>query len=104
MASAPRCWWSPYATERLRFLGVERDRTTAALASRENVALNAMSARVEIAAGDALDRAASWGVFDGVSRKPAHEAEGRGGGLIFTRVRSPDRSLTHEWWPLSPTA
>lgn len=57
--------------------GVEREPTHAALA-RENVALNGMEARIEIAEGDALDRAAAWGVFDGVFVNPPFDGAGEG--------------------------
>lgn len=60
-----------------RFLGVERDQNMAVIA-RENVALNAMSDRVEIVTGDALDRSANWGVFDGVFVNPPFDIEGAG--------------------------
>ena len=59
------------------FLGVERDANMAAIA-RENVAMNAMSERIEIATGDALDKHASWGVFDGVFVNPPFDEEGAG--------------------------
>jgi tRNA1(Val) A37 N6-methylase TrmN6 len=63
--------------ENVGLLAVERDQNMAAIA-RENVALNAMSARIEIATGDALDRHADWGVFDGVFANPPFDAEGEG--------------------------
>ena len=63
--------------ENVTLLGVERDQNIAALAS-ENVAMNAMSARVEIAIGDALDKRAPWGVFDGVFTNPPFDQEGEG--------------------------
>jgi tRNA1(Val) A37 N6-methylase TrmN6 len=58
-------------------VGVERDGNIAALA-RENVALNAMDARVQIVTGDALERSANWGVFDGVFINPPFDAPGEG--------------------------
>ncbi len=58
-------------------VGVERDANTAALA-RENVALNAMFARVEIVTGDVLERNANIGVFDGVFCNPPFDMEGEG--------------------------
>jgi tRNA1(Val) A37 N6-methylase TrmN6 len=64
-------------SENTQLLGVERDTNIAAIA-RENVALNAMSDRVDIAAGDALDKHADWGVFDGVFVNPPFDAEGEG--------------------------
>lgn len=64
-------------SENTRLLGVERETNIAAIA-RENVAINAMSDRVEIATGDALDKRANWGVFDGVFVNPPFDAEGEG--------------------------
>jgi tRNA1(Val) A37 N6-methylase TrmN6 len=64
-------------TENTRFLGIERDQNIAAIA-RENVALNAMSSRIEIAAGDALDRDANWGVFEGVFANPPFDRDREG--------------------------
>jgi tRNA1(Val) A37 N6-methylase TrmN6 len=64
-------------SENAHFLGIERDRNIAAIA-RENIAVNAMSARVDIAIGDALDRNADWGVFDGVFVNPPFGLEGEG--------------------------
>ncbi|WP_395644575.1 tRNA1(Val) (adenine(37)-N6)-methyltransferase [Terricaulis sp.] len=58
-------------------VGVERDQNTAAIA-RENVALNAMSVRVEIVEGDVLERSGNIGVFDGVFVNPPFDAEGEG--------------------------
>ena len=63
--------------ENVTLLGVERDQNIASLAS-ENVAMNAMSARVEIAIGDALDKRSQWGVFDGVFTNPPFDQEGEG--------------------------
>ncbi|MBY0563419.1 MAG: methyltransferase [Hyphomonadaceae bacterium] len=63
--------------ENARLVGVERDQNIAQLA-RENVALNAMSDRVEIVMGDVLDRRVHWGVFDGVFVNPPFDAEGEG--------------------------
>lgn len=57
------------------FVAVERDAAMATLA-RENVALNAMSARVEIAEGDVLQRGGE--VFDGVFFNPPYDVEGEG--------------------------
>ncbi|MEQ1617292.1 MAG: methyltransferase [Terricaulis sp.] len=65
--------WAPG----VHFVGVERDANMAALA-RENVALNAMSARVEIVTGDVLERSANIGVFDGVFCNPPFDREGEG--------------------------
>ena len=58
-------------------LGIERDANMAALA-RENVALNAMTSRIEIAAGDVFERNANWGVFDGIFFNPPFDREGDG--------------------------
>jgi len=57
--------------------GVERDRNIAAIA-RENVATSGMSARIEIATGDVLQRNAVDGVFDGVFANPPFDGEGDG--------------------------
>jgi tRNA1(Val) A37 N6-methylase TrmN6 len=64
-------------SENTKLVGVERDRNIAAIAS-ENVALNAMSARVEIVTGDVLERSANLGVFDGVFVNPPFDEEGEG--------------------------
>lgn len=72
--------------ENITLLGVERDQNIAMVA-RENVALNAMSERVEIATGDALDKHANYGVFDGVFFNPPFDAEGVG--------RAPDEVRRH---------
>jgi tRNA1(Val) A37 N6-methylase TrmN6 len=64
-------------SENTRLVGVERDRNIAAIA-RENVAINAMSERVEIVTGDALERSAKLGVFDGVFVNPPYDEEGEG--------------------------
>lgn len=58
-------------------LGIERDEAMAAFA-RENVAANAMIDRVTVVEGDALDRGADWGVFDGVFVNPPFDMEGEG--------------------------
>lgn len=58
-------------------LGVERDQNIASI-SRENVAANAMTHRIEIVTGDALDRNARFGVFDGVFVNPPFDEEGEG--------------------------
>ena len=60
-----------------KLFGVERDANMAAIA-RENVALNAMSDRIEIATGDVLERSANIGVFDGVFVNPPFDREGEG--------------------------
>ena len=64
-------------SENTHLVGIERDQNIAAIA-RENVALNAMSTRVEIVTGDALERNANWGVFDGVFVNPPFDNEGEG--------------------------
>lgn len=64
-------------SENISIVGVERDRNMAAIA-RENVALNAMSARAEIVEGDVLERSANIGVFDGIFFNPPFDAEGEG--------------------------
>ncbi|MGQ0532305.1 MAG: tRNA1(Val) (adenine(37)-N6)-methyltransferase [Caulobacteraceae bacterium] len=63
--------------ENVTLVGVERDRNIASM-SRENVALNAMTQRIEIVTGDALDRGAKLGVFDGVFVNPPFDTEGEG--------------------------
>lgn len=64
-------------SENTTFVGVERDQNTAAIA-RENVALNAMDARVDIVEGDVLERSANLGVFDGVFVNPPFDSDGAG--------------------------
>jgi|CXWL01.1.fsa_nt_gi tRNA1(Val) A37 N6-methylase TrmN6 len=59
------------------FLGIEREANIAALA-RENVAMNEMSACVEILTGDVLERSANVGVFDGVFLNPPFDQAGDG--------------------------
>ncbi len=75
-------------TENTHLVGIERDQNIAALA-RENVALNAMMQRIEIATGDALDRSAHWGVFDGVFANPPFDREDEG------RAPAPARRHAH---------
>lgn len=62
-------------------VGIERDANMAAIA-RENVAINAMSARASILTGDVLDRSAArsadWGVFDGVFVNPPFDMTDEG--------------------------
>lgn len=55
--------------ENTKIVAIEREANIAALA-RENVALNAMSACIEIVTGDALAPGANWGVFEGVFVNP----------------------------------
>jgi len=71
-------------SENTKLVGVERDQNIAAIA-RENVAMNAMTQRIEIVSGDALDRTAHWGVFDGVFVNPPFDAEGEGRAPAETR-------------------
>jgi tRNA1(Val) A37 N6-methylase TrmN6 len=63
--------------ENITLLGIERE-TNIAEVARENVALNAMSPRVEIVTGDALDKQANYGVFDGVFVNPPFDADSEG--------------------------
>ncbi|ANP47364.1 tRNA1(Val) (adenine(37)-N6)-methyltransferase [Candidatus Viadribacter manganicus] len=63
--------------ENVKLLGVERDQNIASI-SRENVAANAMTHRIEIVTGDALDRALNIGVFDGVLVNPPYDLENEG--------------------------
>lgn len=58
-------------------VGVERDTNIASIA-RENVAMNAMSDRIQIVTGDALQKAINIGVFDGVFCNPPFDAAGEG--------------------------
>lgn len=74
--------------ENISLLGVERETNIAEIA-RENVALNAMAHRIEIASGDALDRNANYGVFGGVFLNPPFDAEGERHAL------SPERLHAH---------
>lgn len=67
-----------------KLLGVERD-TNMAVIARENVALNAMSDRVEIATGDVLERSANIGVFDGVFANPPFDQDGEGRAPLAAR-------------------
>jgi tRNA1(Val) A37 N6-methylase TrmN6 len=73
-------------SENARLLGLERDANIAAIA-RENVAINAMSDRVNIVTGDALDRSPDLGVFDGVFLNPPFDEEGEG--------RAPSQARRH---------
>jgi len=70
--------------ENISLLGVERE-TNIAEVARENVALNAMMHRVEIASGDALDKNANYGVFEGVFFNPPFDADGDGAAPAETR-------------------
>jgi tRNA1(Val) A37 N6-methylase TrmN6 len=69
-------------------LGVERD-AVAVLLARENVIANGFSERIDIVEGDALDRSADWGVFDGVFLNPPFDNEGEG------RTPGPARRASH---------
>lgn len=71
--------------ENVAIVGVERDQNIASIAS-ENVAINAMTHRIEILIGDALDKSANWGVFDGVFVNPPFDSEGEGGAPSHTRA------------------
>ena len=73
-------------SENTLLLGVERDQNIAAIA-RENVALNAMPQRIQIATGDALDRDANWGVFAGVFANPPFDRE--------DEIRAPAEARRH---------
>ncbi|MFZ2030522.1 MAG: methyltransferase [Vitreimonas sp.] len=70
--------------ENISLLGVERE-TNIAEVARENVALNAMMHRIEIASGDALDKNANYGIFDGVFFNPPFDIEGEGRAPAETR-------------------
>jgi tRNA1(Val) A37 N6-methylase TrmN6 len=70
--------------ENITLLGVERE-TNIVEVARENVALNAMMHRIEIASGDALDKKANYGVFDGVFFNPPFDADGDGAAPAETR-------------------
>ena len=84
-------------SENTRLLGIERDQNIAAIA-RENVALNAMTDRVEIATGDALERNANWGVFDGVFVNPPYDAENEGRMPAEARRHAHITEVSlHEW-------
>jgi tRNA1(Val) A37 N6-methylase TrmN6 len=84
-------------TENTRFLGIERDQNIAAIA-RENVALNAMSSRIEIAAGDALDRGANWGVFEGVFVNPPFDRDREGRAPAEARRRAHITEMSLDAW------
>jgi len=71
-----------------KLVGVERDQNIASIA-RENVAMNAMSDRVEIVTGDVLEKATNVGVFDGVFFNPPFDEDGQG------RPPSPERRYAH---------
>lgn len=70
--------------ENVTLVGIERDQNIASI-SRENVAVNAMSQRIEIVTGDALDRSAKIGVFDGVFVNPPFDEAGDGRAPAETR-------------------
>jgi len=63
--------------ENISLLGVERE-TNIAEVARENVALNAMSSQIQIVTGDALNKNADYGVFDGVFLNPPFDADHEG--------------------------
>jgi len=83
--------------ENISLLGVERETNIAEIA-RENVALNAMTQRIEIATGDALDRRANYGVFDGVFLNPPFDAGGDGVGPDPTRIHAYITEATVDAW------
>jgi tRNA1(Val) A37 N6-methylase TrmN6 len=62
-------------SENVKLVGVERDQNIASIA-RENVAMNAMSDRIEIVTGDVFEKSAGIGVFDGVFSNPPFDREG----------------------------
>jgi len=64
-------------SENVKLVGVERDQNIASIA-RENVAMNAMSERVEIVTGDVLEKSADFGVFDGVFVNPPFDCASEG--------------------------
>jgi tRNA1(Val) A37 N6-methylase TrmN6 len=61
----------------ISFVGIEREPMFAD-AARQNVALNAVSHRVQIIEGDALDAGADYGPFDHVFFNPPYDAAGEG--------------------------
>ena len=83
--------------ENITLLGVERE-TNIAEVARENVALNAMTQRIEIASGDALDKKASFGVFDGVFFNPPFDAQGEGRAPSQERVHAHVTDVSVERW------
>lgn len=86
LAVAVRC-------ESATFVAVERDAAMAAYA-RENVALNAMSQRIEVVEGDALKRGGA--TFDGVFCNPPFDTEGEG--------RAPAEARRHAYIAEEPIA
>lgn len=71
--------------ENVTLVGVERDQNIAAI-SRENVAANGMSTRIEIVTGDVLGRGANQQTFDGVFTNPPFDEEGEGRAPFETRA------------------
>jgi tRNA1(Val) A37 N6-methylase TrmN6 len=70
--------------ENVTLVGVERDQNIASI-SRENVAANGMSTRIEIVTGDVLGHEANRDVFDGVFVNPPFDEEGEGRAPAETR-------------------
>ncbi len=83
--------------ENISLLGVERE-TNIAEVARENVALNAMTQRIEIATGDALDKHADYGVFDGVFLNPPFNAEGEGRAPAAVRRHAHVSDVSIDQW------
>ncbi|MBI3439391.1 MAG: methyltransferase [Proteobacteria bacterium] len=83
--------------ENISLLGVERE-TNIAEVARENVALNAMTHRIEIVSGDALDKEANYGVFDGVFLNPPFDAEGKGRAPAQERLHAHVTDVSLERW------
>ena len=83
--------------ENISLLGVERETNIAGVA-RENVALNAMTSRIEIATGDALDKSAPYGVFDGVFLNPPFEADGEGNAPAEARRHAHVTDVSLDVW------
>ncbi len=73
--------------EKTNLIGIERDQNIAAIA-RENVAMNAMSSRVDIVTGDVLERSGNIGVFDGVFVNPPFDEEGEGPAPALRRLHA----------------
>lgn len=84
-------------SENTHLIGIERDQNIAAIAG-ENVAMNAMSDRVEIVTGDALDKRANWGVFDGVFVNPPFDRDGEGRAPAETRRHAYITELSIDAW------
>ena len=83
--------------ENISLLGVERE-TNIAQVARENVALNAMTPRIEIATGDALDKHANYGVFDGVFLNPPFDSEHEGRAPAAARRHAHVSDVSIDQW------